>query len=144
MLISSVHQSDTVIPMYILFHILFHYGLSQDIESGSLGCRVGLCCWSILYNSLPLLTQTPISTPSPLLATTSLFSLSVCLFLFHRYVDLYYILDSIWHLCHMAFVFLFLTDFTMIISRSIHFPFLFFPFLKNNFVEIYNSLISSV
>ena len=40
MLISSVHQSDTVIPIYIVFHILFHYGLSQDIESGSLGFRV--------------------------------------------------------------------------------------------------------
>ena len=31
-LISAVHQSDSVIHIYILFHILFHYGLSQEIE----------------------------------------------------------------------------------------------------------------
>ena len=31
MLISAVKQSDSVIHIYILLHILFHYGLSQDI-----------------------------------------------------------------------------------------------------------------
>ena len=32
-----------------LLHILFHYGLSQDIEYSSLCCIVGPCCLSILY-----------------------------------------------------------------------------------------------
>ena len=31
-LISAVQQSDSVIHVYILFHILFHYGLSQDFS----------------------------------------------------------------------------------------------------------------
>ena len=35
--------------IYILFHILFHYGLSQDIEYSSLCCTIGPCCLSILY-----------------------------------------------------------------------------------------------
>ena len=34
--------------IYILVHILFHYGLSQDIEYSSLCCTVGPCCLSIL------------------------------------------------------------------------------------------------
>ena len=35
---------------YILFHILFHYGLSQDIEHSFLcNYTVGPCCLSILY-----------------------------------------------------------------------------------------------
>ena len=36
MLITAVQQSDSVIKIYILFHIHFHYGLSQDIEYSSL------------------------------------------------------------------------------------------------------------
>ena len=35
--------------IYILFHIPFHYGLSQDIEYSSLCSTVGPCCLSILY-----------------------------------------------------------------------------------------------
>ena len=34
---------------HIVFHILFLYGLSQDIEYCSLCYTVGLCCPSILY-----------------------------------------------------------------------------------------------
>ena len=34
--------------IYIIFHILFHYGLSQDIEDSSLCCTAGPCCVSIL------------------------------------------------------------------------------------------------
>ena len=34
---------------YILFHILFHYGLSQDMEYSSLCYTVGPCCLSILF-----------------------------------------------------------------------------------------------
>ena len=48
-LISAVQHSDSVIHICILFHILFHYGLSQDIEYSSLCHRVGPCCLSILY-----------------------------------------------------------------------------------------------
>ena len=41
--------SYTYIHTYILCHILFHCGLSQDIECSSLCCMVGPCCLSILY-----------------------------------------------------------------------------------------------
>ena len=37
------------IYIYILFHILFNYGLLQDIEYSSLCYTVGPCCLSILY-----------------------------------------------------------------------------------------------
>ena len=45
MLISAVQQCDSVIRVYILFH----YGLSQDIEYSSLCYVVGPSCLSILY-----------------------------------------------------------------------------------------------
>ena len=48
-LVSAVEQSDSVIYMYILFEIVFHYGLSQDIEYSALCYTVGSCCLSILY-----------------------------------------------------------------------------------------------
>ena len=35
--------------IYILFYILFHYGLSQDIEYSSLCYTGGPCCLAILY-----------------------------------------------------------------------------------------------
>ena len=34
---------------YTFFHILFHYGLSRDIEYSSLRCTVGPYCLFILY-----------------------------------------------------------------------------------------------
>ena len=34
---------------YIIFHVLFHYGLPQDTEYGSLCYTVRLCYLSILY-----------------------------------------------------------------------------------------------
>ena len=42
--------------VYILFNILFHYGLLQDTdysEYSSLCCVVGPCCLSILYMLIP-------------------------------------------------------------------------------------------
>ena len=48
-LISAVQQSDSVIYIYILFHILFHCGLSQDNDYSSLCSTVGPCCLSILH-----------------------------------------------------------------------------------------------
>ena len=35
--------------MYILFYILFHYGLLQDTENSSLCYTAGPCCSSIVY-----------------------------------------------------------------------------------------------
>ena len=61
-------------------------------------------CWS----------QTPIPSlfyhlpPPPPQITTSLLSASLSLFLFHRYVDLYCILDSTYKRFHMVLVFLLL------------------------------------
>ena len=49
MLISAVQKSHSVVHIYILFHILFYYGLSQDIEYSSLCYTGGPCCLSILY-----------------------------------------------------------------------------------------------
>ena len=74
--------------MYILFHILFQYGLSQDIKYSSLCYTVGPCCLSILY-IIDCICYFQICNPSlphlPFpLATTSLFSMSVRLFLFRR------------------------------------------------------------
>ena len=43
MLISAVQQSDLVIHMHsVLFRVLFHSGLSQDVEYSSLWSTVGL------------------------------------------------------------------------------------------------------
>ena len=55
MLVSGVQQGDSDIYIYIyiyththnLFHVLFHYGLLQDIEYSSLCYTVGPCCLSI-------------------------------------------------------------------------------------------------
>ena len=60
-LIAAVEQSDSVTHThthththtYVLFHVLFHYGLSQDSEYSSLCYTVGLYCPFIPY--LPVL-----------------------------------------------------------------------------------------
>ena len=46
--VSGVQQSKSVI-IYIIFHILFHYVLSQDVEYSSLSSTVELYCPAILY-----------------------------------------------------------------------------------------------
>ena len=64
MLISAVQQSNTHI--YILFYILFHYGLLQDIEYSSLWYRNNsrtLLFIHSVYNSLHLLTPNSQSNP---------------------------------------------------------------------------------
>ena len=80
----AVQQSDA--HKCILFHILSHDGLSQDIEYSSLCYTVGQFIHPA-YNSLCLPTPTAYSIlssfPSPL-EITNLFSVSVNLFLFHR------------------------------------------------------------
>ena len=60
--------------MYILFHILFHYGLPQDIDYSSLWYTAGPCCLSILYTPIciqpvpnPTLSHSPPLCQLPLL-----------------------------------------------------------------------------
>ena len=48
-LISAIQHRGSVIPTQILLHILFHYGLWQDIEYSALCYTVGPGCLSILY-----------------------------------------------------------------------------------------------
>ena len=128
MLISAVQQIDSVIHthiyIHILFHIVFHYGLSQDIEYTSLSYTVGPSCLSslciiacICWPQTPNPSLPHLSSP---LATTSLFSMPVSLFLFCRKFYLCHILDSTYKRYHMVFVFLLLTSLSMMISSSIH------------------------
>ena len=44
-LISAAQQNDSAIQIF--FHILFHYGLFQDIEYSSPCYTVGPCCFKI-------------------------------------------------------------------------------------------------
>ena len=94
-LIFTVQQNDSVMHTYL--HIHTHtYSFSHsfpawfimDVEYSSLCYTVGPCGFSILYNNrLHLLT--PDSHPSPpAMAITSLFSMSLILFLIHRQVHL--------------------------------------------------------
>ena len=64
LLISAVQQSDSGIHMHILFHILFCYGLSLDIEYSS-PCSVNRCLLFThpIYNSLRLLIPNSHSMP---------------------------------------------------------------------------------
>ena len=70
-LVSAVQHSDSFIHIYIyvLFYILFHYGLSQNTEYRSLSYRAGPCYLPILYtqfayvNPKPPLHSFPIPTP---------------------------------------------------------------------------------
>ena len=75
-----------------------------------------------IYTSLHMLIPDSQSFPPlpPFLlgSPTSLFSMSVSLFLFHKYVHLCHILDSTYKWYLMVFVFLFLSYISMIISRS--------------------------
>ena len=50
MLISAVQQSDSVIHMYILFHILSHYDLSEDIEYSFLCYTVAFLIAQLVKN----------------------------------------------------------------------------------------------
>ena len=66
MLISTVQQSDSVMHIYIytIFHVLFHYGLSQDTEYSSLCYTVGPCLSSLYVIVCICSSQLHIS-PSP-------------------------------------------------------------------------------
>ena len=93
----STQQGDCYICIYIPFHILFHFGLSWDIEYSSLCYTVGPCCLSILYMYVCVCVYIYINLylliPNSLLVATSLFSVSEKLFLVCGYVHLCQILD---------------------------------------------------
>ena len=113
MFISAVLQSDSV--TYILFCTLLHYGLSQGTDYGCLCSTVGLCCISILHIIVCICWPQTFSPSLPsTLATTTLFSTCVSLFLFHRYVHLCCMLDTTYVIAYSICLSL-----GMIISRSI-------------------------
>ena len=96
--------------MYIPFHILFHYSLSQDIEYSSLCYAVGPCCLSIPQVIVSICwPQTPkLSLPHPHFPLGSYKSvLYVCesVSVLYRWVYLCHILDSTYKWYHMIFVF---------------------------------------
>ena len=66
--ISSVQQSDSDIYIYITFHILSHYGLSQDIEYSYMCNTIDLLYIHFMYNYLHLLildSQSILPSPPP-------------------------------------------------------------------------------
>ena len=74
-----VQKNGFFIHTYIYFHILFRYGLSQNIDCNSLCYTVRCCCLYILVESTtPKLPIHPSSYLLPL-AATSLFSVSLIL-----------------------------------------------------------------
>ena len=119
MLCQFLLYSKATHSFLILFSIMV-YPRRLDI----LPCADSSTLLSILSkcNNLHLLTSDsqsiPLSPPSPL-ATTSLFSMSVSLFLFCRWVNLCRILDSTYKWHCMVLVFLFLSSLSMIISSCI-------------------------
>ena len=77
-----------------------------------------------IHNGLHLLTLNSQSVPPlfpSLLAATSLFSMTVNLFLFCRYISLRHILHSTYKQYHMVFVFLFPTYMRWILKGEEHF-----------------------
>ena len=65
------------IYIYILFQILFHYGLLQDIQYSSLCYTVGPCCLTILYIMVCICSP---QTPNPSLPHCLPLSLSFFIF----------------------------------------------------------------
>ena len=118
MLISAVQQNDSVTHwcIHILFPLWFITG--YWIRFPVLYSRELLSLFIHPIYEFAFANPSPCA-PSPL-ATASLFSKSVSLFMFCRYVHLCHILDSTYKWYHMVFVFLFLTWLSVIISRSIH------------------------
>ena len=53
-LVSGIQQRDSIIHtcVSVLLQILFHDGLLQDTEYGSLCYTVDLCCLPLLYSAL--------------------------------------------------------------------------------------------
>ena len=103
-----IHAYICIFYSFPLWFIMSHWIGSLCCPEGprciSLPCEMAYICWS-----QPSTPSLPTSSPLP---TTSLFSLSVSLFLFCRWVHLFHILDARYTWQNVVFVFLFLTDFT--------------------------------
>ena len=102
-----------VTQLYVYIHSFSHYLLPCPLIVLCAIHRTSLLIHS-KCNSLHLLTpdSCPSYSPSLPLTTTSLFSMSMSLFLFCRWVHLCHMLDYKYECYHMVFVFLFLTYFT--------------------------------
>ena len=111
-----------LIHICILIHILFHYGLSQDIEYSSLSYTLGSCHLSILYSLYVLVPNFESMFPQHHFPLGNCKSVSYAWksILFYIYVHLCFILDSTYKWYHMVFVFLFLPSLSTLISMSVH------------------------
>ena len=97
-LISALQQSGLVVHIYtFFFHILFNYGLSQNIEHGCLCHMEGPWCLSflnvIVFISYKLSRFIPLLPPSPWQTQVCSLCLWVC-FCFVDWFHLCRILDS--------------------------------------------------
>ena len=112
-IVSDEQQRDSVMHMHVstLPQTPHPSSLPRSIEQSSL-CYTVSSCWSSILNvavrtyvSIPnsLTIPSPLSLPP---ATTSLFSKSVSLFLFHKLFVCINFLDSTHKPCHIMFVFL--------------------------------------
>ena len=109
-LVSAIQQNDSVIHIYTyFFHMIFHYGLSEDIECSSLCYTVGHCCLSVLYIIVYICWS---QTPNPSLPTTPPLGNQKSVLCVYESLSVLYIgsfvsyLDSKYKWYHMVFVFL--------------------------------------
>ena len=90
-----------LIQVYILFQILFHYRLLQDIDYSFLWYKVGPYC---LFYILLCVSTNPkfLVYPSFLLSVTvSLFSMWVCLCFVNKLISVIFFLDSTYKCWHI-------------------------------------------
>ena len=103
--------------LYILFflNILFHYGVSQDIDYRSLCCTVGLVFY--LHNSLHLLTP---ASPLPLGKHKSILSVRECFCFIDKFIRVIFWIPHVSDIIrHLSFS-VWLTLLRMVISGPIH------------------------
>ena len=115
--------------IYIFFHLLFHYGLLQDIEYSSLCCPVGPWCLSILYMSLYLLSPNSPSMPPAPPAWNRKFDLmfvSLSLFIGVFVCVVFYIphtSDSLWYLSFSFWLTLYVDEkYSILCTRHLLYP----------------------
>ena len=106
-----LYREVTQLYICILFHILFHYGLSEDTEYSSPYYTAGPCL-SILCSLYLLIPNSQSFLPSPIPATTNLFSVSVRLFL--RYVHLCHVLILFTHFIYFWLCWVFITAWALL------------------------------
>ena len=95
-LVSSILKQPLNICIYILFQILFHYRLLQDIEYSSLCYMGGPCCFLVLYVvvvyvNLKLLTYLFPQLPlSPLVSISCFQCLLVCFWFVNKLICIFF------------------------------------------------------